>query len=171
MRLLETLLQDLRYASRMLRKHPGFALTAIITLALGIGANTTIFSVVNAVVMEPLPYKEPDRLIRIWESNAGQGRTESSVSVPNFQDWQKQQTVFDQLAASELTTFNLTGSGEPQRIPAARITANLIPTLGVSPILGPKLSPRGRKIREQSGRVVEPRFVATAIRQRSVARQ
>lgn len=145
MRLLETLLQDLRYASRMLRKHPGFALTAIITLALGIGANTTIFSVVNAVVMEPLPYKEPDRLIRIWESNAGQGRTESSVSVPNFQDWQEQQTVFEQLAASELTTFNLTGSGEPQRIPAARITANLVPTLGVSPILGRSFLPEEEK--------------------------
>src|SRR6185436_878465 len=115
---------------------PGFSLTAIITLALGIGANTTIFSVVNAVLMEPLPYKESDRLIRIWESNPGQGRTESSVSVPNFQDWQKQQSAFEQLAASELTTFNLTGSGEPQRIPAARITANLVPTLGISPLLG-----------------------------------
>ncbi|HEU4931499.1 MAG TPA: ABC transporter permease [Pyrinomonadaceae bacterium] len=145
MRILETLWQDSRYAVRMLRKHPGFALTVIITLALGIGANTTIFSVVNAVVMEPLPYKEPDRLIRIWESNAGQGRTESSVSVPNFQDWQKQQSVFEQLAASELTTFNLTGSGEPQRIPAARITANLVPTLGVSPLLGRSFLPEEEK--------------------------
>lgn len=143
--ILETLLQDLRYASRMLRQHPGFALTAIITLGLGIGANTTIFSVVNAVVMEPLPYKEPDRLIRIWESNSAQGRTESSVSVPNFQDWQKQQTVFEQLAASELTTLNLTGSGDPQRIPASRITANLVPTLGVSPLLGRSFLPEEEK--------------------------
>jgi putative ABC transport system permease protein len=93
------------------------------TLALGIGANTTIFSVVNAVLMEPLPYKDSGRLVRLWASNAGQGRNESAVSVPNFQDWQKQQSVFERLAASELTTFNLTGSGEPQRIPAARITA------------------------------------------------
>ena len=145
MPIVETLLQGLRYASRILRKHPGFALTAIITLALGIGANTTIFSVVNAVVMEPLPYKEPDRLIRIWESNSAQGRTESSVSVPNFQDWQSQQSVFEQLAASELTTFNLTGSGEPQRLSAARITANLVPTLGVSPLLGRSFLPEEEK--------------------------
>lgn len=134
--LLETPLQDLRYAVRMLRKYPGFSLTVVVTLALGIGANTTIFSVVNAVLMEPLPYSEPDRLVRIWESNPGQGRNESPVSVPNFQDWQNQQSVFEQVAASELTTFNLTGSGEPQRIPAARITANLVPTLGVAPLLG-----------------------------------
>lgn len=145
MRILETLLQDSRYALRMLRKHPGFSLTVIITLALGIGANTTIFSVVNAVLMAPLPYKEPDRLIRIWESNQGQGRTETPVSVPNFQDWQKQQTVFEQLAASELTTFNLTGRGEPQRIPAARISANLVPTLGVSPLLGRSFLPEEEK--------------------------
>lgn len=145
MKILETLLQDLRYALRMLRRYPGFSLTVIITLALGIGANTTIFSVVNAVLMAPLPYKEPDRLIRIWESNPGQGRTESAVSVPNFEDWQKQQSVFEQLAASELTTFNLTGSGEPQRIPAARFTANLVPTLGVAPLLGRSFLPEDEK--------------------------
>lgn len=141
MRIFETVMQDVRYAFRMLRKHPGFSLTVIITLALGIGANTTIFSVVNAVLMAPLPYQEPDRLVRIWESNPGQGRTESAVSVPNFQDWQKQQSVFEQLAASELTTFNLTGSGEPQRIPAARFTANLVSTLGVAPLLGRSFLP------------------------------
>lgn len=145
MRIFETLLQDLRYALRMLRKHPSFSLAVIITLALGIGANTTIFSVVNAVLMAPLPYKEPDRLIRIWESNPKQGRTESAVSVPNFEDWQKQQSVFEQLAASELTTFNLTGSGEPQRIPAARFTANLVPTLGVAPLLGRSFLPEDEK--------------------------
>jgi putative ABC transport system permease protein len=134
-------MHDLRYSLRMLRKHPGFSLTVIVTLALGIGANTTIFSVVSAVLMEPLPYTEPDRLIRLWESNPAQGRTEAAVSVPNFQDWQSQQSVFEQLAASELTTFNLTGSGEPQRIPAARITANLIPMLGVTPLLGRSFLP------------------------------
>jgi putative ABC transport system permease protein len=109
---------------------------AVITLALGIGASSTVFSALNTVVMEPLPYHSPDRLVRLWESNRKQNRPENPVSVPNFQDWQKQQTLFDQLAASELTTFNLTGSGEPQRIPALRITANLISTLGVAPMLG-----------------------------------
>ena len=133
---LETLCRDFLYAARTLRQHPAFTLLVVITLALGIGANTVIFSALNAVVIEPLPYHDPDRLVRLWESNAGQGRLENPVSVPDFQDWQKQQTVFEQLAASELTTFNLTGNGEPQRIPALRITANLTLTLGVAPLLG-----------------------------------
>jgi putative ABC transport system permease protein len=133
---IETLFQDCSYAARSLRKHPAFTAMAVITLALGIGASSTIFSALNTVVMQPLPYHDPDRLVRLWESNLKQNRPENPVSVPNFQDWQKQQTVFEQLAASELTTFNLTGNGEPQRIPALRITANLIPTLGVAPLMG-----------------------------------
>src|SRR5689334_11640473 len=133
---LETIWHDCLYSARTLRKHPAFTLMAVITLALGIGASSTIFSALNTVVMEPLPYRDPDRLVRLWESNLKQNRPENPVSVPNFLDWQKQQTLFERVAASELTTFNLTGSGEPQRIPALRITANLIPTLGVAPILG-----------------------------------
>src|SRR5215217_2070624 len=98
--IVETLFQDSRYSMRMLRKYPGFALTVMITLGLGIGANATIFSVINAVLLQPLPYKEPDRLIRLWETNPGGGLTEVAVSVPNFRDWQKQQSVFEQLASS-----------------------------------------------------------------------
>jgi putative ABC transport system permease protein len=139
--IVEILLQDSRYSVRMLRKYPGFVLTVVITLGLGIGANATIFSVVNTVLLEPLPYKDPDHLIRLWESNPGSNLTEIAVSVPNFQDWQKQQSVFDQLAASENATFNLTGSGDPQRVSAARITANLITTLGVAPALGRSFLP------------------------------
>ena len=138
---LETLWRDCLYAARTLRRHRAFALMAVITLALGIGASTTIFSALNTVVLEPLPYHDPDRLVRLWESNLGQNRPENPVSVPNFRDWQSQQTHFEQLAASELTTFNLTGSGEPQRIPALRITANLIPTLQVAPMLGRSFLP------------------------------
>lgn len=137
----ETLWHDLRYGMRMLRKYPGFALTVMVTLGLGIGANATIFSVINAVLLEPLPYREPDRLVRLWETNPGGGLTEVAVSVPNFQDWQREQSVFEQLAASENVTFNLTGSGEPQRVAAAKITANLIPTLGVAPALGRSFLP------------------------------
>lgn len=137
----ETLWLDLRYGMRMLRRYPGFALTVMITLGLGIGANATIFSVINAVLLEPLPYREPDRLIRLWESNPSGGLAEIAVSVPNFQDWQKDQSVFEQLAASENATFNLTGSGEPQRVAAAKITANLIPTLDVAPLLGRSFLP------------------------------
>jgi hypothetical protein len=82
--IVETLFQDLRYGMRMLRKYPGYALTVMVTLALGIGANTMIFSVINAVLLEPLPYKEPDRLVRLWENNSRESQTEVAVSVPNF---------------------------------------------------------------------------------------
>ena len=135
-KLFETALQDLRYAGRILRKYPGFSLAIILTAALGIGANVTIFSVLNAVVLEPLPFKDPDRLVRLTESNLGQNKIESPVSVPNFQDWQGQQSSFEEVSALELATFNLTGRGEPQRVAAARITANLVSMLGVAPALG-----------------------------------
>lgn len=144
--ILETFLHDARYGVRMLRNYPGFALTVMVTLGLGIGANATIFSVINAVLLEPLPYREPDRLIGLWESNPGAGLNEVSVSVPNFQDWQKEQSVFEQLAAAEYATFNLTGSGDPQRIAAAKITANLIPTLDVSPMLGRSFLPEEEQV-------------------------
>lgn len=143
--MLESFLHDCRYSLRILRKNPGFVLTVIVTLGFGIGANASIFSVVNAVLLEPLPYKEPDRLIRLWETNPGGELPEVAVSVPNFQDWQKQQTVFEQLAASENATFNLTGSGDPQRVAAAKITANLIPTLQVEPVLGRSFLPDEEK--------------------------
>src|SRR6266511_3474535 len=95
----DEMIQDLRYGVRMLLKHPGFTLIAVVTLALGIGANTAIFSVVNAVVLRPLPYPEPERLIRLWDSNPGRGWPEFAASALNFEDWRKQQTVFEQLAA------------------------------------------------------------------------
>jgi len=135
-RFFEGTLQDLRYAGRILRKHPGFSLAIIVTVALGIAANAAIFGVINAVLLEPLPYKQPDHLVRLWESNLKQSQAEAPVSVPNFQDWQQQQSIFDGLGALEMATFNLTGRGEPQRVAAARITANLVPTLGVAPALG-----------------------------------
>src|ERR1041384_2726758 len=147
-RIFEAALQDLRYAGRILRRYPGFSLAIILTTALGIGANVTIFSILNAVILEPLPYKDPDHLVRLAESNLGQNQIESPVSVPNFQDWQRRQSSFEDVSALELATFNLTGRGEPQRIAAARITANLIPMLGVAPALGrPFLSEE-----EQAGR-------------------
>jgi putative ABC transport system permease protein len=140
LKFLEAVWQDLRYGGRVIRQKPALSLTIVITVALGIGANATIFGVINAVLLEPLPYKDPDRLVRLWQSNPGQNQIEGLVSAPNFFDWQTQQTTFEQLGALELATFNLTGSGEPQRIGAARITANLIPTLGVAPALGRSFS-------------------------------
>ncbi|MGH9838201.1 MAG: ADOP family duplicated permease, partial [Blastocatellia bacterium] len=145
---LERLGQDLRFGWRMLWKNPGFSLVAILTLALGIGANTTMFSLVNAVLLRGLPYPEPERLVRLWESNPGRGWPEFSASAPNFEDWRKQQTVCEQLAAYEFTTFNFTGSGEPERVATLSVTANLFPALGVLPALGRNFLPE----EEQSGR-------------------
>lgn len=135
----------MRYAGRMLRKHPLFSLAIVITIALAIGANTTIFGVVNAVLLEPLPYKDPDRLVRLWESNPKQSQPESLVSVPNYQDWQRQQSAFEDVAALEMATYNITGWGEPQRVASARITANLVPMLGVAPALGRSFLPEEEK--------------------------
>jgi hypothetical protein len=137
--------QDLRYAARILRKYPGFTLAIILTAALGIGANVTIFSVLDAVILEPLPYKDPDRLVRLSESNLRQNQAEAPVSVPNFQDWQQQQSSFEEVSALEFATFNLTGRGEPQRVAAARISANLVPMLGVNPALGRTFLPEEEK--------------------------
>ena len=152
LKLLEAVWQDLRYGGRVIRKNPALSFTIVITVALGIGANATIFGVINAVLLEPLPYKDPDRLVRLWQSNPGQNQTEGLVSAPNYLDWKNQQSTFEQLAALELATFNLTGSGEPQRIAAARVTVNLIPAVGVAPALGRSFSPEEDK--NGTGRVV-----------------
>lgn len=152
LRLFEAVWQDVRYGGRVILKNPALSLTIVITVALAIGANATIFGVLKAVMIEPLPYRDPDALARLWQSNPSQNQTEALVSVPNFLDWQSQQTTFEQLAALELATFNLTGGGEPQRIAAARITTNLMPTLGVAPALGRRFSPDEEK--SGHGRVV-----------------
>ncbi|HTG16618.1 MAG TPA: ABC transporter permease, partial [Blastocatellia bacterium] len=95
-----TLLQDFRYGFRMLIKNPGFALIAVVTLALGIGANTAIFSVVNAVLLRPLPYKDVDRIVTVWENNIRSGKKEDGASPANFLDWRDQNQVFELLATA-----------------------------------------------------------------------
>src|SRR5262245_55053989 len=146
--MLETLFHDLRFGERMLFKNPGFTLIAVVTLALGIGANTAIFSVVNAVVLRALPYAEPGRLVRFWETNPGRGWMDFQVSAPNFADWRKQQSVCEQLAAYEFNNLNFTGSGEPERVAALRVTANFFSVLGVAPANGRNFLPE----EEQPGR-------------------
>jgi putative ABC transport system permease protein len=133
---MQTLWQDLRYGSRMLFKYPGFTLVAALTLALGIGATTAIFSVVNAVVLRPLPYPEPDRLAMVWMNNTRINVAEDWHSWPNYVDYRDQNQVFESIAAFNNASFNLTGEGEPVRVVGAWGTANLFPTLGVNPILG-----------------------------------
>ncbi|HEV2835060.1 MAG TPA: ABC transporter permease [Pyrinomonadaceae bacterium] len=133
-RLLEDLVQDARYAFRSLRKHPGFTLVAILTLALGIGANTAIFSVINAVLLRPLPYAEPDRLVVLLETIS---ERPIGVSYPNFVDWRNQQSVFENVAAvRQRESFNLTGEGESERLQGRLVSANFLSTLGVKPVLG-----------------------------------
>jgi predicted permease len=130
----ETLLQDLGFAMRMLRKSPGFALVAVLTLAIGIGANTALFSVVNGVLLNPLPYPQPDRLVALY-THAYQFDN-ASISYPNFLDWSRQNHSFSSLASFRGENFTLTGMGEPERLSANRVSASFFPVLGVNPILG-----------------------------------
>ena len=133
-RLLEDLWQDAGYAVRSLRKHPGFTAVAIFTLALGISANTTIFSVINAVLLRPLPYHDADRLVTLTETVA---ERPIGVSYPNVVDWRNQNTVFENVAAvRHRESFNLTGAGDSERLQGRLVSANFLSTLGVNPVLG-----------------------------------
>jgi len=126
--------QDLKYSLRMLRKNPGFACVVVITLALGIGANTAIFSFVNAVILNPLPFPDSDRLVVISEiSKEGM---EIGASLPNFQDWQVRAKSFEEIGGYRFDTFNLTGIGSPQRLVGQEVTLNYFRILGVQPQLG-----------------------------------
>ena len=131
---MNTVLQDVRHALRMLAKAPGFAAIAVLTLALGIGANTAIFSVVNGVLLNPLPYPNPNQLVEVAEKDPL--FTESSVSYPNFLDWVQQNHSFESLAAYRQSDASLTGSGEPQYVKSTMVSAKFFPMLGVKPIIG-----------------------------------
>jgi len=132
-----TMLQDLRYGIRMLMRSAGFTAIAVLTLALGIGVNTAIFSVVDAVLLKPLPYKEADRLAIVWEQNPARGWYHNIVSAANFLDWRRQNDVFTQMAAiNPDKEFNLTGTAKPEEVSGEVVTANLFRLLGVQPFLG-----------------------------------
>ena len=131
-----TTFEDLRYAVRALRQSPGFTAIAALTLALGVGATTAIFSVVNAVMLRPLPFTEPDRLVRIWESNVERGWPTFAVSHPNFLDWRSQARAFESLAATNNAGFTWTSNGEAEVVPGLNVTATFLPTLKISPVLG-----------------------------------
>ncbi|MGA8142319.1 MAG: ABC transporter permease [Candidatus Acidiferrales bacterium] len=133
---MQSLMQDLKYGIRTLARSPGFSIIAVFTLALGIGANTAIFSVINATLLARLPYKQPDRIVMVWESNRARGFPHNTVSPGNFLYWQDGNTVFDRLAAFVDVRANLTGSGEPEQIPGQVVTPNLFPLLGVNARIG-----------------------------------
>jgi putative ABC transport system permease protein len=134
--MLGDLWQDLRYAARMLVRAPSFTAIAVLALALGIGANTAIFSVVNKVLLQPLPFKNPNELVIIWENATHLGFPKNTPSPANFLDWREQSTLFTGMAAMGPKDFNLTGVGEPERLDGRRVSANLFDLLGVQPRLG-----------------------------------
>src|SRR5438876_4366256 len=133
---LETYWQDLRFAARMLRKNPGFTSIAVLTLALGIGANTAVFSAIDTVLLQPLPYVHPEQLMLISESLPKLGGDDVGVAAGEYLDYRDRNRSFAQAAAYQNDGFNLTGAGEPLRVTANRATASLFPLLGVRPILG-----------------------------------
>jgi putative ABC transport system permease protein len=138
---METLWQDLRYGVRTLLKKPGFTFIAVLAIALGIGANTAIFSVVNGVLLRPLPFKDPDTLARLYEENSEHSFFRQSATYPNFNDWREQNSVFEAMAAYVSGSTNLTGRAEPERIQAAAVTADFFRVLRVDPILGRTIQP------------------------------
>lgn len=133
-RLIESAIQDLRYGVRMLRKSPGFAAIAVLTLAIGVGANTAVFSVVYGVLLEPLPYQDSSRLVLLNETTPKVG--DVSVSYPNFLDWRSQSRNFSQMAAVHGVGFNLSGVNQPESIDGEAVSANFLSMLGVHPIIG-----------------------------------
>jgi putative ABC transport system permease protein len=131
-----SLFQDLRYGMRTLAKNPGFAMVAILTLALGIGANTAIFSVVDAVLLRPLPYPESDRLFTVYQTLPQAPAQNTGVSYPNYLDWTQQNQVFESIAAVRAAALALSGQGEPTYIPTGSVTSNYFDVLRVNPLLG-----------------------------------
>ncbi|HEX8140365.1 MAG TPA: ABC transporter permease [Pyrinomonadaceae bacterium] len=131
-----TLWQDLRYGARTLRKRPAFTVVAVVALALGIGANTAIFSVVNTLLLSPLPYSDSERLVMLWEANRPRDVHQNVISSANFLDWREQSQSFAEMAAFYDARLNLTGDGDPVEVPAQLTTENLFSLLGVEPILG-----------------------------------
>ena len=140
---MHALRQDLRYALRTLRRSPGFALAVVATLAIGIGANTAVFSAVNGVLLRPLPFREPDRLMAIWGHHVSIGR--ETASLPDFLDWRRQSRGFERMAALTNTRYNLAGEGEPEVVRGAIATADLFPLLGMTAERGRVFGPESER--------------------------
>jgi predicted permease len=138
---LTDLLHDLRYAARVLAKNPGFTAVAVIALAVGVGANSVIFSAVNTILLRPLPYKDSERLVMVFEDASALGYPRDTPAPANFIDWRDQNKVFEGMAALADVSVNLTGAGEPERLDGKRVNASLFPLLGVEPQLGRWFTP------------------------------
>ena len=144
----ETLAHDVRYGVRQLSRSPGFTAIAILTLALGIGANTAIFSVVNTVLLRPLPYENADRLVMVWGNDRAHGYNTDQVSPPDFRDWQSQNHVFESMAGATDVMYTLTGAGDPAPVIGYEFSAKYFRVLGVAPLIGRTFAPE----EEQDGR-------------------
>src|SRR5271167_796915 len=131
---MQTLIEDVRYGLRNLRKNPGFTAVALLTLALGIGANTAVFSIVNGVLLNSLPFPDPDKLITLFESKPR--FKEGSISYPNFLDWQRENHAFASIAAYRHDSFSLTGAGDPEQVRGKMVSADFFSILGVKPLIG-----------------------------------
>jgi putative ABC transport system permease protein len=148
--LIEETLQDVRYALRMLRNSPGFAAVAVLTLALGIGANTAIFSVLDSVLLRSLPYQNPAGLVMVWENNSQHPDPHNTVSPPDFLDWQSRNTIFAEMASLFDQHSNLTGKGLPREVVVQDVSANFFSVLGVNPILGAGFTAENGKARHDN---------------------
>jgi len=131
-----TLWQDLRYGARMLRRNPGFAIVAILTLAIGIGANAVIFSVVNGVLLRPLPFPDSKRIVTVWETDANRNVVHGTASAAEFLDWQDLSHSFQDLSGCRALYFTITGNGEPEQVWGSQVSGNFFRTLRVSPMIG-----------------------------------
>jgi putative ABC transport system permease protein len=138
---LDEVRHDVRYARRTLIRNPGFTLVVVLTLALGIGANTAIFSVVNTMLLRPLPYRDADRIMTVWQANAKSGAREAGAAPGNFIDWRRDNSVFSALAAAEPFSHNMSGQGEPESFPSWQVTVGFFQILGVEALFGRTLTP------------------------------
>src|SRR2546429_5836150 len=133
---METLLQDIRFGMRMLTRSRGFTLVALITLALGIGANTAIFSVVNAIVFRPLPYSAPQQLVGVWTRDLKRPGSQYPASLPTFRDWEQQSHVFSSITAYAFNRFHVSGNEGPDETRGVFTTPDFFQVMGVTPALG-----------------------------------
>jgi putative ABC transport system permease protein len=138
---MDNLWQDLRYGTRMLLKHKGITAIAVLSLALGIGANTAIFSLVDAVLLRPLPFHDPEGLVMVWEDATRIGFPRNTPAPANYADWKAQNQVFEDLAALRYGSYNLTDESDPEKVEAQAVTANFFPLLGVTPVRGRGFAP------------------------------
>jgi hypothetical protein len=163
----EILQQDLRYAARSLRRTPGFAVTAVLVVALGVGANTAAFSLADYVLLRPLAFPEPDRLVRLWQQTPGYGRME--LSPPNYRDWKAMATSVTGMAAFTDDAMNLVGTGEPRRLELLRATPDFFQVLGVPAFAGRAFAPEDST--SAPVLVISYALWRNAIRQRSADRR